>query len=182
MELQANALGQVVHSPYAKRGFIGIPLATLREMTTSAVPNAAAHGGTLASNTTPIFNTVNGDTDSAQWINWAAADVDAVGFQCSLPPNLDTNDDMELHILCEMAGTTPWDSCTIASDTFFDVADTKVEDSVVCDDGTVTDRTLTIAAADIPDLAHTVSIELTPSAHANDALYVYALWLEFTVL
>jgi hypothetical protein len=148
-------------------------------MTTSAVPNTAADAGVLSANTTPIFNTFNADTDSAQHLSWVADDVDAVGFQTALP---DRSTDLELHILCEMSGSTPWDSCTIAADTFFDVGDTKVEDTVVCDDGTVTDRTLTIAAADIPFLAKTVSIELTPGAHANDALYVFALWLEFGVI
>ena len=182
MNLQSNALGQAVHGPYAKTGFISVPLATLREMTTSAVPNAAAHGGTLASDTTPIFNTFNADTDSAQHLSWVANDVDAVGFQVCLPPNFDVNDDLVLHILAEMSGSTPWDTCTVASDTFFNVGDTKVEDTVAITGGTVLDWSLTIAAADIPADARTVSIELTPGAHANDALYVSGLWLEFTVL
>jgi hypothetical protein len=132
------------HTPFDKIGYIPIPLSTLREMTTSAVPNTAGDAGVLSSNTTPIF----------------------------MPPNFDNSVDLKLKILAEMSGSTPWDTCTVAADTFFDVADTKVEDSVAITGGTVVEWTLTIAAADIPFGAKTVSIELTPGAHANDALYV----------
>ena len=170
------------HGPFSKTGFIGIPLSTLREMATSAIPNIAAVGGILASDTTPIFNTFNADTDSAQHLSWVANGVHPVGFQTPLPPNFDFSQPLYVHILAEMSGSTPWDTCTVAADTFFDVGDTKVEDTVAITGGTVVDWTLTIAAADIPFLAKTVSIELTPGAHANDALYVFAIWLEFGTL
>jgi hypothetical protein len=80
-----------------------------------------------------------------------------------------------------MAGTT--DSVVIASDAFFDTADTKVEDN----SGTVTSATaalytITIASADIPIGARTVSVELTPGAHTTDALYLYSVWVEGTYI
>ena len=38
----------------------------------------------------------------------------------------------------------------------------------------------TIAAADIPSGAQTVTIELTPKAHGTDTIYGTAIWLEYS--
>ena len=170
------------HGPFAKVGFLPIPLETVRELSSGSTINAAGIGGVLASDTTPIFDTVNGDTDGAFRIEWVANDVHPIAFQTVLPPDFDNSVDLKLKILAEISGSTPWDTCTVASDTYFNVADTKVEDSVAITGGDVVEWTVTIATADIPFGAKTVSIELTPGAHANDALYVYALWLEFEKL
>jgi hypothetical protein len=60
------------------------------------------------------------------------------------------------------------------------VGDTKVSDVTATITQAAADTIITIAAADIPAGAQTVTIELTPSAHAGDALYLYATWLEYT--
>ena len=170
------------HNPLGKIGFIDLPIGSMREITSGSVINAAGHGGNLASDTTPILDTVNGDTDGAWRLEWVADDVDAIGFQVKLPPDFDVNSPLLLKFWAEMSGTTPWDTCTVASDTYFNFGDTKVEDTVAITGGTLVTWTLTIAAADIPADAVTVSVELTPGAHANDDLYVMAMWLEYTKL
>lgn len=164
--------------PKFSTGCLPVPLATLRELTAGAIPNAAANGGLLASDTTPILNTINGDTDGALRVNWAAANVDAVGFQVVLPPDFDSDEDVSIHFRAAMAGAT--DEPVIAADAYFNEGDTKVEDVSEAVSGTAyAEYTITIAAADIPDGAQTLSVELTPGAHGTDALYITALWVEY---
>ena len=69
---------------------------------------------------------------------------------------------------------------TLASDSYFNEGDTKVEDVTATIAQTAAEVTITIAAADVPAGAQSLTIELTPSAHAGDALYMYASWLEYT--
>ena len=69
---------------------------------------------------------------------------------------------------------------TLASDAYFNEGDTKVEDVTGTIAQAAGETTITIAAADIPAGAQSLTIELTPSAHAGDALYLYATWLEYT--
>lgn len=158
---------------------IDVPLASLREHATSAILNAAGNGGILASDTTPILNTINADTDSAYRLLWAAANVDAVGFQFSMPNDRNTALPMTLKVHAAMAGAT--DTPTIAVESFFDVGDTKVADTVAAITGaTYATYSATIAAADIPAAAVTMSCELTPGAHGTDTLAIVAIWLEYT--
>lgn len=165
--------------PIFGTGLIQVPLATLRELTTGAVPNGAANGGLLASDTTPILNTVNGDTDGALRLSWAASNSDAIGFQAVLPSDVDVDSPITVHFRAAMAGAT--DTPTLALDTYFNEGDTKVEDATAAVTGaSYAEYSATIAAADIPDGAQTVSVEVTPGAHTTDALYVTAVWIEYT--
>ena len=135
--------------------------------------------GLLGTDTTPILDMTNGDTDSALRLSWIAADQDAVILQTPLPPNFDTTADLVLHIRAAMSNTN--DTPVIDADTYFNEGDTKVEDASGAITGTsFAEYIITIAAADIPAGAQTVSVELTPAAHGSDALYVTAAWLEYT--
>lgn len=168
--------------PYAKRGFIPIRLETVREIVSNAITNIAANGGLLASDTTPILQLTNGDTDSALRLAWAASNSDGIAFMTPLPPDFDPNSDLELHVVANMAGAT--DTPDLDLDTFFNTGDTKVSDAIADITGTtVAEYTGTIAAADIPKSSlWMVNIEVTPGAHTTDILYVYAIWLEYTKL
>ncbi|MFA5187075.1 MAG: hypothetical protein WC551_11385 [Patescibacteria group bacterium] len=163
------------------QAFISIPLSILREWTTGAIPNIAANGGLLASDSTPVLQTRNADTDGALRVLWAASNSDAVGFQTALPPDMDGTAAMVIHIYAAWDGSTDI-TAAITSDCYFGVADTKVEDGVTLSEGTtLTEYTITVAASDVPDTANfTVSCELTPDAHTTNILYVYGLWIEYT--
>jgi predicted RecA/RadA family phage recombinase len=162
-----------------KTGFIPLPVTTWREVGTNDIQALAAHGGILAKDSTPILEFTNLDTDSAIRLNWAATDVNAIAIQTPLPPDLDVASNVELHMRAAMGGAT--DTPVIDADTFFNEGDTKVSDASAAITGTtVTEYTITVAAADVPAGAQTMSVELTPAAHGTDALHVYALWLEYT--
>jgi hypothetical protein len=172
------ALAEIYRHIKTSQAFLPIPLTSLRELTTGAIPNAAGNGGLLASDTTPIFNTINGDTDGAMRLSWAAANSDAVGFQIALPIDLDVTAALVIRFRAAMSGAT--DTPVISADSYFNEGDTKVED----DSGAVTgasyaEYTISIAASDIPSNARTLSVELTPGTHATDSLYLTALWIEY---
>lgn len=160
-------------------GRIGIPLESLRETDGTNIPNAAGNGGILASDTTPVLDYANGDTDSAFDLTWAASNQDAVAFQFMVPTDYDEASNMVLNIKAAMGGAT--DTPTIALDTYFGLGDTKVEDATGAVTGaTPAVYTATIAAADIPASATIATIELTPGAHTTDALVVYEIYLTYT--
>lgn len=177
-QLATGAVTAVKLSATLKAGFIPVPLASVRELSSGSFINAAGNGGILATDTTPILNTINGDTDGAWRLAWAASNSDLVGFQVPLPPDLDEASVVEIHLRAYMAGAT--DTPVISADSYFDESDTKVEDDSAALDATPTERIITIAAADVPAGAQTLSVELTPGAHTTDILYVTAIWVEYT--
>lgn len=177
-DIAAGAVTAAKLATTLKTGFIPVSLATVRELTTGAFINASGNGGLLASDTTPILDTINGDTDGAWRLSWAASNNDAIGFQVPLPPDLDTDGNVEIHLRAYMAGST--DTPVISADSYFNEGDTKVEDDSAALSSTAAEKTITIAAADVPSGAQTLSVELTPGAHTTDIMYVTAIWVEYT--
>jgi hypothetical protein len=162
-------------------GFIPLPLTGWREVTSNDITNAAGNGGVLATDSTPTLEYVNGDTDSQIRMLWAAANVDSIACQVTLPTDLDRTANITIYI----RGTSNGDGDLpgIDCDAFFDEGDTKVEDATATGfslGGGVVDNAIVIAAADIPDTARTMSVELTPQTHGTDTLTVYATWIEYT--
>lgn len=161
------------------QGFIPLPLTGWREITTNDIGNATNNGGVLATDTTPTLEYVNGNTDSQMRILWATSNVDPIATQITLPPDLDRTQPIVLNVRQVASGDT--DLVKFELDSFFDEGDTLVSD-VVSDEATstVANATATIAAADVPDTATTLSIEITPPAHTNDTLTIYATWITYT--
>lgn len=159
-------------------GFIPIPLTSLRSVTSNALPAASANGGLLASDTTPILNMSNGDTDSALRVSWEASVNTPIVFQVALAPDLDVSMPITLHVRAFMSGTT--DTPVLDSDSYFNESDTKVEDASAAITGaTPTEYIITIASADIPADAQTMTCEITPSAHTTDSISITSLWVEY---
>lgn len=162
-----------------KTGFAPVPLTNVREVVSNNIPNAAAIGGVLASDSTPIFEFTNGDTDSALRLRWAASNSDPIVFQVPLPPDLDEASAVEIHLRAAMGGAT--NTPVVSADSYFNEGDTKVEDDSAAITGTTpAEYTITIAAADVPAGAQTLTVELTPGAHTTDTLLLYAVWVEYT--
>lgn len=173
------ALAEIYQHIMTASAFIPVPLATVRELSTGTHPNAAGNGGLLASDTTPILSAVNGDTDGAWRLAWAASNSDPIGFQVPLPADLNDAASVVIHFRAAMAGTT--DTPVISADSYFNEGDTKVEDDSAAVTGTsYAEYTITIAHGDVPAGAQTLSVELTPGAHTTDVLYLTALWVTYT--
>lgn len=166
----------------AQKWFYPIKLGDWREVSSNDIPDASGNGGVLATDSTPAYQYVNGDTDSAHELRWASSNSDPITVNVPLPPWLAPGTNILLKVWAKMAGST--DTPVLDLDTFFDLGDTKVEDASSAVTGTtMAVYTITIAAADIPTtFPKTMSLELTPAAHTTDALIVMATWLEGTLL
>jgi hypothetical protein len=172
------ALQEIYQSLISVQGFVPLSLMQFREVGTMAVGNIVANGGVLASDTTPILQPINGATDGCQRISWAAENVDPIATTIALPPDLDDTADLVLHTRIASEGTT--DPVGFTVDTWFNEGDTKVTDtSQTNQTATYAEKITTIAAADVPAGAQTMTISLTPVAHANDDMYLTAAWLEY---
>jgi hypothetical protein len=173
------ALQEIFQHVQSAQAFIPVPLHSVRETSTMDVGAIAANGGVLASDTTPIMEAINGATDGCQRISWVANDVDEVTFQVPLPPDIDVSADVVVHLRIASAGTTNAVGFTLAS--YFNEGDTAVADtSGTNQTATYAEVVATIAAADVPAGAQTLTVGLTPVAHATDALYLTAIWIEYT--
>jgi len=157
--------------------FIPIPLTALREVSTMAVPNTAGNGGLLASDTTPILAPINGATDGCQNVVWAASNSDPIMFQVPLPPDFSNAAALVIHMRIKSAGTT--NAVGFTSKVWFNEGDTAVADTGETNQtATWEEKIITVAAADIPAGAQTMTCELTPAAHTTDIMYMSALWIE----
>ena len=168
---------------------IPVPLTSLRETVqnngSSNVPEVSddpatddpdGFGGLLAQNTTPILDFINPSTDRALAVLWPAADRTVIAFQVPLPTNLNTSSAINVAVRAAMGGTT--DTGSIALSTYFNEGDTAVADSISGISGTsYAAYNGIISPGDIPTGAKTMTCELTPGAHGNDALYVSSIEL-----
>ena len=75
----------------------------------------------------------------------------------------------------------PFNRNSIFIDSFFNEGDTKVIDTTTTNQtATWAEKIATIAAADIPAAAQTITLGFTPIAHGTDTMELSAAWLEYT--
>ncbi len=173
------ALAEVAQGQSTAQAFIPIGLHSLRITSTLNAGAIAAIGGVTASDSVPILSAINGATDGCQRLLWAATAVTQVTLQTPLPPDLDDAQDIVLHVRAAMGGAN--DTPTIAMASYFNEGDTAVADTVAAVTGAAYAEYIgTIATADVPVGAQTLTIGLTPAAHGTDTLSITALWLEYT--
>lgn len=161
---------------HAFRQAISISLNVFREATTGDVGNIVANGGILASDTTPTLS--GASTGITQRLTWAAANVDQIVCQMSLPEDFDGRDDVLVELWVSSGGTadlstfgvaTAWDGGASVSDTATDSAASV----------TVHKITARIAAADIPDSPSFFSMTLIPAAHGTDTMLLDAVRMTY---
>ncbi len=162
-------------------GFIPLDITALRKIASNAIQNLAAHGGQMASDSAPILQRVNGATDKALRITWAASAVDEVQFPpVPMPPDFDGDAGASVHLLCAMAGAT--NAPTIDVQVFDGIGDTEMGSATAAVTGTtIAEYSAALTAANTA--GHPtgfLNIALVPAAHGTDALYLYAAWIEYT--
>jgi hypothetical protein len=186
----ADADWRQMNSATSRTGFIHLPLSLWREVSSNDIPAISdgplasdpdGFGGLLAKNTTPNYEVVNGDTDGQLRLEFAANNVTPIIQSFVLPPDFDTASDMLVYFRGESAGTT--NVTTVFSlDTYFNEGDTKLEDDTSAFTAAVVNAFATVAEADIPSDAKVCTIEATLGAHANDSIYIYGSWIQYTRL
>jgi hypothetical protein len=156
---------------------VGLSLHNFREVDANNDQGAiAANGGILASDTTPILR---GNAAETTEISWATGNADPVSTQITLPFDLDADQDVTVELWVNSGSTdaatftveSGWDGGAVVSDSASDTA-TK--------SATTHKITATIAAADIPDGARLLSLQLTPAAHATNAIQLLGCALLYT--
>jgi hypothetical protein len=171
-----EALQELYQNALTVSGFIPISLTTLREVNSSGdVGNAAAIGGVLASDTTPILMA---DANESMEVNWAASNSDIVAFDVSLPKDLDDTANVTVDLLVASGSTdaasftilTSWNKGTQVTDSFDDSATKSATLHVI---------TATIAAADVPANALSLSVQLVPPAHTTNAIILGGIRINY---
>lgn len=170
------------------QSFIPLDIAALRDIASNAIQNLAAHGGVLASDSTPILQRVNGATDKALRVVWAASDSNEAQFPpIPWPPDLDPTENVIVHLL--LARDTGTDDCTIDVQAF-EVAvtgsayagDTEMGSATTALTATATiqEKTVTLSASNIAGHPGCLHLSLVPAAHTTDAISLYSAWIEYT--
>jgi hypothetical protein len=135
-------------------------------VSSNATINAAGNGGLLASDTTPVFQRVNGATDKALRLNWAATNVDEITWSVAYPPDLDDTSTLEVHFLAAMAGAS--DTPTLTVGYFEGVGDTDAGGATAAVTGTtVAEYSVSIAGTDIGTPPKVASVSLVPGRTAR---------------
>ncbi len=168
-------------------GTITLDLGSARYIDSNDIPNAEttgafdASGGLLAVDTTPSYGRLNGATDKALRVNWVNTNVDEIQFEpIFMPPDLDSDQDVTIHILGRMDGGT--DTATAIDVQVFDgIGDTEMGGLTTPDfTASLAEVTVTITAANIT--GHPLgffNISLVPEAHGTDDLQIFAVWIEY---
>lgn len=174
----ADALDELYLDRLSTQRGIPINLGSWREVTAAGdVGNIAAIGGVLASDTAPILRA---EATTNSWeISWATGNVDPIGVQVMLPPDLDDTANAFLDLIVYSGST---DAATMAVATSWN-GGSEVTDSAD-DSGTKSATrhtiTATIAAADIPASSTHLTIRLTPPTHATNAIQLVGATLRYT--
>lgn len=177
-EAPANSIDAGALSDSMQLGCIQLPLVDWRELAAADIQNAAANGGLLAKDTTPILERVNVGTDPALRLKWAATNVDALTISVISPPDLDVAQTVEVKLRARMSGST--DTPTVAVDLREDVGGSNLGGNTGALSSSIAtvERACTVTADTTTQKAWTITI--TPGAHGTDLLELYAAWIEYT--
>lgn len=180
-DLGTGAVTAVKLSATLKKGFIPLDITTLKLTSGNAIINTS-EGGLPDGNTAPILQRINGATDKALRLTFAATVVTEVQFPpIPKPPDLDGASDLTVHLLVGKDGNTDT-TANIDVQVFDGIGDTECggATAAITETTGLNEKSVTVLAADLGDHPGVLNIALVPSAHANDAIYVYGAWLEYT--
>lgn len=161
-------------------GHIPLDITTVRIISTNAIQNTT-EGGVPDGNTDPSLARVNGATDKALRLVWAAASVVEVQFApVAKPADMDGAAAVEVHLL--IAKDTNTDNTAVVAVNIFDgVGDTNAGgNTAALSTASLTEYSVSLAAGDLGDPPGFLNISLIPGTHANDAIRLYAAWIEYT--
>ena len=177
MSKQVQTIQQITQYGNLKVGFIPLDFANAIIIAANVVQNTT-EGGRPDGNTAPTLQRINSATDKALRLTWAAAAVAELQFAAvALPPDLDDAAPIEVHLLCGKDANA--NTVTIDVQAFFGVGDTECGAVTPTIAQARAEYSIAIAAADVPPAPEVLNISLVPSAHAGDALYLDAAWLEY---
>ncbi len=178
-DLADAAVTPIKLSTNLRTGYINLDITTVRIIDTNAIQNTT-EAGVPDGNTAPSLVRVNGATDKALRLSWAAAAVNEVQFApVSLPPDLDDTEDVLVCLLVDKSANVDT-TATIDVQVFFNVGDTECGNATASiTETTPTEKQVTVVGSDVPAAPGVMNISLIPSSHASDAVRLYAAWIEY---
>lgn len=160
-----------------KTGFIPIDLCSLQIIASNEIGDT---GNFLDGNTAPEIKRINAATDKAVIINYIANGVEEISTgPIPLPPDIDSTADLTVKIRAKMAAGG-MDTPTIAVAYFEGVGDTNAGGATGALSTTLATVSRAIAAADVGAAGACFTLTFTPGAHANEALEIHGIWVEYT--
>lgn len=160
-------------------GFHNLDITTARIISGGAIQNTS-EGGLPDGNTSPSLARVNGATDRALRLTWAGgADIEIQFAPWAKPPDLDDTATLTLHLLtCKDANNNA--TAKFTASIWDGVGDTNAGgDTASITETTPTEKTVTLAAADLAAAPGMLNISVITANHAGDAIYLYAAWIEY---
>jgi hypothetical protein len=152
-------------------GVLQLPLVGARVLAGGTQGNLAAHGGQLASDSTPILSVAAGIVR----VNWAATVVNAISWGGIFVPPDCASSTATLKIMAAMS-TGPVDHPGITA-AIYDKAGTDLGGGIAHIIGaTYAEYALSFTIPVHPDV---LSIAFTPDAHNTDAIYLIGAWIEY---
>lgn len=166
----------------AERRSIIVPLSAFRELASDDIPAVAiASGGSgiMGKDSTPNFEAVNGATDRAQQLQWAASNVDKISASLMLPVDCDGARALGVELIAGKTGTM--DTVAIEVSAWFDRGDTEVTGtSANLANGTgAALAEVSLGAADVPDTPGQLTLVLYPGTHGNDTVELYGVRVNY---
>lgn len=178
MSKQVQTIRMIEQYGNLKVGFIPLDLANAVIIAANVVQNTT-EGGRPDGNTAPTLQRINSNTDKALRVTWAAGSQVELQFPAvALPPDLDTDAPIEIHLLAGKDANA--NTFNIDVQAFFGVGDTECGAATANIAQARAEYKATIAAADVPAHPEMLNLILVPGAHAGDALYVDGAWIEYT--
>lgn len=160
------------------KGHIPLDLTTAKIISGDAIGNTT-EGLLPDGNTAPSLARINGATDKALRLVWAASSSIEVQFApFAYPGDLDDTAAVTVHFLAYMAGAT--DTPTLTVGYYEGIGDTDAGGATGALSASLAEVSRSIAAGDIGAHPKVANIVVTPGAHTTDALYIMAAWVEYT--
>lgn len=179
--LESGAIIAPASGSVLSKGYIQLPLGSFRIISANAIPAiavASGNGGQLASDSAPALARVNGATDKALRLVWAASSsIEITSDNIVYPLDLDDTAAVTIKLMARMAGAT--DTPVISVGYFEGVGDTNAGGDTAALSATVQTLSVAIAAADVGAAPTFATVTLTPGAHTTDALWLYGAWIEY---
>jgi len=135
----------------------------------------------LDGNTAPSLARVNGATDKALRVIWAAGSSIECQFPpVSKPPDLDGATALTVHLMIGKDTNTDT-TVTVDVQVFDGVGDTECGAATAAlAAATLAEYSASVAAGDLGDHPGFLNISLVPGTHTTDAIWLYSAWIEYT--
>jgi hypothetical protein len=166
-----------------RKGFIPLDITSARIVATNDVGVVGAtDGGTVAKDSDPILERVNGATDKMLRLSWASAStIEVMLPTVAYPPDLDDTADVTVKIQAVMKAASV-NTPVIAVGAFNGIGDTNFGGNTAALSTSLQTLSVTLTAANVDAYPKMLALTLTPGAHAtaSNDVYVYGAWIEYT--